>query len=212
MPNKSSPVTPRHSLSMYNLFKWESSNFRDLRTLAICILGYAGFLRFSEVSALKRDDTDIQDTYMRLFLEQSKTDIYRSGHWIYISKLNSVLCPVKITQKYIQKTKILKGRSEYLFRGVVKKNSGYSLRGINKPITYTRIREEVLSVLKKLGLSSEDYGLHRVRAGGCTMATHLGVKKHLLKSMVVGNSDRVKDGFTHPTLNDLLLVSQNLGS
>ena len=100
---------------MYNLFKGENSNLRGLRALTISILAHAGFLRFSEVSVLKRDDTDIQDAYMRFFLEQSKTDIYRSGHWIYISKLNSVLCPVKITQKYIQKTKILKGRSEYLF-------------------------------------------------------------------------------------------------
>ena len=99
MPNKKSPITPRHLLSMYNLFKGENSNLRDLRTLTICILAYAGFLRFSEVSALKRDDIDIQDAYMRLFLEQSKTGIYRSGHCIYISKLNSVLCPVKITQK-----------------------------------------------------------------------------------------------------------------
>ena len=148
---------------------------------------------------------------MRLFLEQSKTDIYRSGHWIYISKLNSVLCPVKITQKYIQKAKVLKERSEYLFRGVVKKNSGYRLPGINEPITYTRVREDVLSVLKKLGLSSEDCDLHSMRAGGCTMATHLGVKKTFIKKHGRWKSDRVKDGYTHPTLNDLLLVSQNLG-
>ena len=151
IPNKKSPITPCHLLPMYNLFKGENSNLRDLRTLSICILAYACFLRFSEVSVLKRDDIDIQDAYMRLLLEQS--------NWIYISKLNSVLCPVKITQKYIQKDKLLKGRSEYLFQGVVKKNSGYRLRGINKPITYTSVREDVLSVLKKLGLSSEDYVL-----------------------------------------------------
>ena len=58
----------------------------------------------------------------------------------------------------------------------LKKNSGYRLQGINKPITYTRVREDALSVLKKLGLSSEDYGLHSMHAGGCTMAIHLGVK------------------------------------
>ena len=140
MSNKKSPIVLRHLLSMYNLFKRENSNIRDLRTLTICILAYEGLLRFSEVSVLKRDEIDIQDAYMRLFSEESKTDIYRSGHWIYISKLNSVLCPVKITQKYIQKTKILKGRSEYLFRGVVKQNSGNRLRSINKPIAYTSVR------------------------------------------------------------------------
>ena len=86
---------------------------------------------------------------MRLFLEQSKSDIYRSGHWIY--KLNSVLCPVKIIQKYIQKVKKLKGRSKYLFRSVVKKSSGYRLRGINKPITYTTVKEDVLGDWRNYG-------------------------------------------------------------
>ena len=90
---------------MYNLFKGENSNLRDLRTLTMCIPAYAGFLRFSEVCVLKRDDIDIQDAYMRLFLEQSKTNKYRSDHWIYISKLNSVLCSVRIIQKYILKAK-----------------------------------------------------------------------------------------------------------
>ena len=102
----------------------------------------------------------------------------------------------------------MKGRSEYLFRGVVKKNSGYRLRSINKLVTYTSVREDILRVLKKLGLSSENYGLHSMRAGGCTVATHLGVKEKFIKNM---KSDRVKDGYTHPTLNDLLLVLQKLG-
>ena len=95
--------------------------------------------------------------------------------------------------------------------GVVKKTSGYRLRGINKPITYTSVREDVLSVLKKLGLSSEDYGLHSMRTGGYTIATHLGVKERFIKKHRRWKSDRVKDGYTQPTLNDVLLVAQNLG-
>ena len=53
------------------------------------------------------------------------------------------------------KGKILIGKSEYMFWGIFKKNSGFRLRRINKPITYTSVREDVLRVLKKLGLSSE---------------------------------------------------------
>ena len=65
--------------------------------------------------------------------------------------------------------------------------------------------------LKKLEPSSEDYGLHSMRAGGCTMATHLGLKERFIKKHGSWKSDRVKHEYTHPTLNDLLLVSQNLG-
>ena len=63
MQNKKSPNTPRHLLSMYNLFKGENSNLKDIKTLTICILAYAGFLRFSEVSVLKGDDVNIQILY-----------------------------------------------------------------------------------------------------------------------------------------------------
>ena len=96
------------------------------------------------------------------------------------------------------KSKILKGRREYMFRGIVKKNSGYCLRDINKPITYTSVRKDVLSVLNKLGLSSEGCSLHSMRAVGCIMAAHLGVKKYSLKKHCRWKSDRVKDRHTHP--------------
>ena len=98
-----------------------------------------------------------------------------------------------------------------MFRGVVKKSSGYRLQGINKSITYTSVREDVLSALKKLELSIEDYVLHSMRPGECTMATHLGIKERFIKKHGRWKSDRVKDGYTHSTLNDLLLVSQILG-
>ena len=101
----------------------------------------------------------------------------------------------------------MKERSEYLFRGVVKKNSDFRLPSINKPITCTSVREYVLSAMKKLGLSSEDYGLYSMRSGGCTVATYLGVKERFIKKHGRWKSDRVRDGYIHPTLNELLLVS-----
>ena len=99
----------------------------------------------------------------------------------------------KITQKYIQKAKILKERSKYMSQGVVKANIGYHLRGINRPINYSSFREDVVN-----GLSNEDYGLHSMRAGGYIMTTHLGVKEGLIKKYGRWKSDRVKDGYTYP--------------
>ena len=43
------------------------------------------------------------------------------------------------------------------------------------------------------------------------MAIHLGLKERVIKKHDRWKSDRVKDGYPHLTLNDLLLVSQNLG-
>ena len=56
-----------------------------------------------------------------------------------------------------------------------------------------------------------DYRLISIRAGGCIMATHLRVTEMLIKMHSRWKSDRIKDGYTHKSLNELLLVSQNLG-
>ena len=110
-----------------------------------------------------------------------------------LDKLNSV----KIIQKYIQKKKKkkkkMKGRSEYMFQGAV-----YRLQGINKPVTYSNVRQGVLNVLKKLRLSSEDYSLHSMRADGCTMAKKFGVKERVIKTLGRWKSDRVKTGILTP--------------
>ena len=58
MPSRKSSITLCLLLSMLNLCKGVNLNIRDLKTLAICILAYAGFPRFSEVSVPKRDHID----------------------------------------------------------------------------------------------------------------------------------------------------------
>ena len=47
-------------------------NLGNLRTVTICILAYTNFLRFSEVSLTKRDDIDVKEAYMKLFLVHSE--------------------------------------------------------------------------------------------------------------------------------------------
>ena len=56
---------------------------------------------------------------MKLFIEKSKTDIYREGSWLYISKCDSELCPVKNLLLYLEMTKLTNNDSEeFLFRGI----------------------------------------------------------------------------------------------
>ena len=43
-----------------------------------------------------------------------------------------------------------------MFRGAVKKESGYCLTDINKAITYSSVMEDIVNTLKKLELSSKD--------------------------------------------------------
>ena len=51
----------------------------------MCVLGFYGFLRFSEIVNLRRLDLKFVDNYIELFIEKSKTDKYRQGAKVFIS-------------------------------------------------------------------------------------------------------------------------------
>ena len=85
-----SPITPKHLNAKHNLFENENVNLRDLQFDYVCIIAYTVLVRFNKVFSVKRGNLDIQDHDVRPFLEQGKTDIYRSDHWTYIGK--QILC------------------------------------------------------------------------------------------------------------------------
>ena len=74
----------------------------NCRTVALCIVGYAGFLRFDERSRLKCYDILISEKHTFIFIESSKTDQYRDGSWIPLSRTPNITCPVKNLQRYAE--------------------------------------------------------------------------------------------------------------
>ena len=70
--NAASPITPDHLFKMV-----ASSNIEDvaeLRVLAIILLAFAGFMRFSEVVGIRTEHLKIFSTHLEIFLPTSKTD------------------------------------------------------------------------------------------------------------------------------------------
>ena len=139
-----------------------------MRTLSICLLGYAGFMRYSEIAGLRRCDIMFCESYMKLFIEKCKTDVYREGSWIYISKTESELCPVKNLILYLDIAKITDESSkEFIFRAatVTKANPAGTLRK-GKYLSYTRTREILLKDLEGIGLNKRNFDLHGLSSGG----------------------------------------------
>ena len=73
----------------------------------MCLLSYAGFLRFSELSQLKRINVTFMDNYMILYIEKSKTDIYRGESKLHIARTYSKTCPVSLLERYLKMARIL---------------------------------------------------------------------------------------------------------
>ena len=70
-----------------------NASLSDLRTAAICVTAYAGFLRFNELAYLRCCDAKFRDNeYVELFIAKSKTDIYRNRNVVILAKTDHITC------------------------------------------------------------------------------------------------------------------------
>ena len=213
--NKKEPITSQYLHLLYSSLIGASTSptLTSLRTFTLIILGFCGFLRYSELSHLRTCDIVFSTGFMKLFVEKSKTDIYREGKWLYISSSSTQCCPVNTLQTYMAKAGLTSPTQEYIFRGIqpYPKQKIEKLRSINTPLSYTRAREIVLAALGQIGLKKSDFGLHSLRSGGATAAAQAGIPDRMFKRHGRWKSEKVKDGYVKDNLAELLSVSRALG-
>ena len=92
-----------------NRFGSESASLADVRALTFCLLGFAGFLRYDELSKLRLCDISIYESHMELFIESSKTDQLRQGAVVVIARTGTSLCPVAMLERYVRMSAITLG-------------------------------------------------------------------------------------------------------
>ena len=190
-------MTPELLKTYYDSFS-KPINLKDLRSICMFIVGFAGFYALN----LKSHDILFHDTHVSLFIQKSKTDIYRDGSWVILSKTSSNLCPVKILHNYLSLGKIKNDSDKYIFRNLQKNKSGFTLRKENKPMTYIRFREMFIESFKSLVPNIKMFGLHSLRSGGASMPM-LVFQIDFLSATVDGEVKMLK--------NSRLRVSHSLG-
>ena len=84
-----------HLHLIYDHIGGTSANLLQLRNFVIVLLSFAGFFRFSEVANLRRSDVKFSLTHMTIFIEKSKTDIYRDDNYYFIAKHIQPFAPLK---------------------------------------------------------------------------------------------------------------------
>ena len=140
-------------------------NLQKLRICCLLLLGYAGFLRFNELAQIRASNLKISDSHLVILIERSKTDIYRQGHTVVITRTNNDTCPVVMFEKYLLKADIALDSDDFIFRSLsfFKSKDTYRLCKINKPLSYIRARELLLEALTQAGLEKTKFGLHSLR-------------------------------------------------
>ena len=192
------------------LYASEQADRRGLRIACMCLLCCAGFLRYSELAILKRNNICFCDNYVKLFLENSKTDVYREGREVLISKTNSPTCPFVMLQRYLTLANIDDTSVEYIFRPLCycKSRNTYILR--QGRLSYTTARETLLSALDTLGLQKKMFGLHSLMSAGATAAAAAGFEDRLFKKHGRWKTDRAKDGYAKENIVERLSVTKQL--
>ena len=137
---KKEPVTPDLLKKFYQK-TYVVNCLKSIRALCMCFICYAGFLRSSELLNIRMSDIHLNLTHVSIFIEQSKTDVYRDGSWVVIARTGSDVCPVKLLEKYLCLAGIDSGCEDYIFRNLIKTKSGQNLTPCNSRMSYTRFRE-----------------------------------------------------------------------
>ena len=134
---------------------------------------------------------------LRQNIATSKTDQYRQGQVVPVASTGNPTCPVAMLHRYIDLGGINTTSMSNLFHPIYSTRKGESLRAKGS-LSYSRIRELVLSKFKQLGYNSADFGLHSFRAGGAMrVANFPGLPEKLFKRHGRWRSDRAKDGYNH---------------
>ena len=203
---KKEPVTPEMLKALVKARLTDKCpSLSDIRMVELCLIGYAGFLRFSELSSIKASEVKFFLSHVSIFLESSKTDQFRQGAWIVIARSGQPTCPVKALEQYIAAAKIDLSDDSPLFRSLLPSKDS-RVRGI----TYTRAREIVKEAFKGLTDVSK-IAVHSLRSGGATAAGNAGVKGRMFKRHGRWVSESAKDGYVEDNLDSILSVSKSLG-
>lgn len=187
------------------------SNGLELRNVCLYVLCFAGFLRFDDVSRVKRNEISFHSGYMSIKVEKSKNDQLRQGDEVLISEGEGATCPVKILKEYLNMFSIDPMSNEFIFRQLIKTKKSYKLACNNKPISYSTFRDHLRKSLRGLVSDPRVYGTHSFRSGGASAAANSGVPDRVFQRHGRWKSASAKDGYVKDSTDVKLSVSRSLG-
>ena len=158
----------------------QSGLLSDMRLATACLLGYATFLRFSELVDLRPCDFSIVADVMTIHIPRSKNDQLRQGDEVVLVRTRSKTCPVSRLESYLHRVEMTLRDERFLFRTILKMKNGKRLQDLGK-ISYSCLCSLFLKKIAALGFPAQEFDLHNIRSGGATAATNAQVPDRIFK-------------------------------
>ena len=195
------PLSQKLLTKLYNCLS--SGTLQDHQTLTLICVGFAGFMRWDDLTHIYADEIVIQKEYMAISLESRKNDQFREGSRIFVSRWAGDLCPVKLVEGLLAR-----GRHAghvQLFGTIRRTKQGEKIQGA---MSYSRARELLREVLQKIGEDPDKFGLHSLRSGGVSAAAMTGVPDRLIQRQGGWKSEAGMKCYFSESLPKLLQVSK----
>ena len=177
--NKKEPFTVEIIKKLVEIFG-DSQNLIELRFLVLCILGFSGFFRISELLDIQVRNITQRSNYIEILVSKSKTDQLREGHIVYISQTDTSTCPSMWLKKYLNVTGLKEDPDAYLICRLPKTKRGHNVLG-KYSISYSTARKTFIDHLNAIEAKPKTkFGLHSLRSGGASAAANSGVSDRLI--------------------------------
>ena len=119
--NKERPITPSILAELVANFGQHDASLSDIRTLTICLLGFAEFFRFDEMAKISELDVVVYKNHVEIFVEM---DQLRDGAWVVVACTVSPLCPAGMLERYMRMANMSDRPDRPLFRAIVNAKLG----------------------------------------------------------------------------------------
>ncbi|KAK3086232.1 hypothetical protein FSP39_015566 [Pinctada imbricata] len=205
---KKDPVTPEMLTELCKFYS-DCNDLLIVRDIAMILISFSAFLRYDELSHLKCSDLSIHDSYISIHIERSKTDRFRQGDEVLVSKGSTCACPVQALIRYITLAGIDLKSQDYLFKPMFRSKGVARLIYKNKPLSYTAARESILSRLRSLR-PNMNLGLHSLRSGGATAAVAGRASERCIMRHGRWKCEGSKDRYVQDSVKSRLSVSASL--
>ena len=89
-----------------------------MRTALIFVLGFYGLFRISKLLGLQFFDVTVHNDYLEILVKSRKTDQYREGNKVFISKIGGICCPYALIGRFFDSVRNNRDSSLYIFGAV----------------------------------------------------------------------------------------------
>ena len=171
------PKNPKDSVpvdifvKLVSILGGPDADLHNLRFSVLCLVGFAGFMRISELLKVKIKDVKIFDTHMSITVPKRKNDQFRKGHVTSLSRTGNVTCPVIMSERLIEKARLLP--HGHLICRLVSTKAG--LKSNPRGISYTRALEIIKDGLKPFVGDEFKLGTHSLKSGAAATVVNKDV-------------------------------------